>query len=129
VDPLTRADSGGLEHLDRQTCYDLLSRTMIGRLVFTQGALPAIEPVRFTLEGHDVVIATEQGQRLPATSRMGVVAFEADAYDEDTRTGWCVVLIGRSHADGDRVRIRPEIVRGRRIRSLPLPAHQDTAVG
>ncbi|MBB5789000.1 pyridoxamine 5'-phosphate oxidase family protein [Jiangella mangrovi] len=126
---MTRADPAGLEHLDRQTCYDLLSRTLIGRLVFTQGALPAIEPVRFRLEGHDVVIDAELGLVLPAASRMAVVAFEADAYDEDTRTGWRVVLIGRSHADGDRVRIRPEIVRGRRIRSLPLTAHQDTAVG
>ncbi|WP_203417001.1 pyridoxamine 5'-phosphate oxidase family protein [Jiangella ureilytica] len=129
MDPLTRADSDGLEQLDRQTCYDLLSRTSIGRLVFTQGALPAIEPVRFSLDGHDVVVRAEQGLHLPAASRMAVVAFEADAYDEDTRTGWCVVLIGRSRADGDRVRIMPEIVRGRRIRSLPLAAHQDTAVG
>jgi hypothetical protein len=129
VDPLTRADPGGLEQLDRQTCYDLLSRTSIGRLVFTQGALPAVEPARFALDGHDVVIGAERGLHLPAASRMAVVAFEADAYDEDTRTGWCVVLIGRSRADGDRVRIMPEIVRGRRIRSLPLPARQDTAVG
>lgn len=124
-----RADSDGPEHLDRQTCYALLSRALIGRLVFTQGALPAVEPVRFTLEGHDVVVGTEQGLDLPAASRLAVVAFEADEYDEVTRTGWCVVLIGRSHADGNRVRIMPEIVRGRRIRSLPLPARQDSAVG
>jgi nitroimidazol reductase NimA-like FMN-containing flavoprotein (pyridoxamine 5'-phosphate oxidase superfamily) len=129
VDPLTRADADDLDRLDRQTCYTLLAGAPIGRLVFTQGALPAVEPVHFALDGHDVVIVAGPGSSLPAASRLAVVAFEADEYDEVSRTGWCVVLIGRSRVDGGRVRIMPEIVRGRRIRSLSLPAPQDTAVG
>ena len=129
MDPSTRADSAGLEQLDRQTCYALLAQASIGRLVFTLGALPAVEPVHFVLDGHDVLIGADQRLILPAVSRLTVVAFEADEYDPLTRTGWCVVLIGRSRADGDGLRISPEIVRGRWIRSVPLPAVQDTAVG
>lgn len=125
----THADSAGLDQLDRPTCYTLLAQASIGRLVFTLGALPAVEPVHFVLDGHDVLIGADQRLTLPALSRLAVVAFEADEYDPLSRTGWCVVLIGRSHADGDGLRITPEIVRGRRIRSLPLPARQDTAVG
>lgn len=125
---MTRADPTGLEQLDRQTCYALLAQADIGRLVFTQGALPAVEPVHFVLDGHEVLVP-DQGLRLPEASRLAVVAFEADEYDALTRTGWCVVLIGRSHADGAGLRIVPEIVRGRRVWSLAVPARQDTAVG
>ena len=56
MDSSTRADSAGLEQLDRLTCYALLAQASIGRLVFTLGALPAVEPVHFVLDGHVVLI-------------------------------------------------------------------------
>ena len=134
----TPTDSTGLEDLGRPDCFALLRTVPIGRIVFTEGALPAIQPVNFVLDGEDVVIRTGMGSKLAAATRSAVVAFEADRYDEDALTGWSVVLVGRAEAVGDEVRrerlaglglvpwalgerphfivIRPEIVRGRRIR-------------
>ncbi|SEE86477.1 pyridoxamine 5'-phosphate oxidase family protein [Jiangella alba] len=124
--PSTAADP---DPLDRRTCYALLAGAPIGRLVFTEGALPAIEPVRFHLDGDDVVVQVGSTPELPPADRLGVVAFQADEYDETRQTGWCVVTIGRSTADEHGLRIRPEIVRGRRIGPLLTPVPQDTAVG
>ncbi|WP_053207758.1 pyridoxamine 5'-phosphate oxidase family protein [Jiangella muralis] len=131
------ADSAGLERLDRSTCYALLAGVPIGRIVFTEGALPAIQPVNFVLDGDDVIIRTGMGSKLAAATRSAVVAFEADQYDEDALAGWSVVLIGRAEAVSDEterrelatlgltpwapgerphyIRIVPEIVRGRRL--------------
>ncbi|WP_216853134.1 pyridoxamine 5'-phosphate oxidase family protein [Phytoactinopolyspora halotolerans] len=129
-------DSAGLEVLSREQCYELVGSVPIGRIVFTEGALPAIQPVNFILDGEDVVIRTGAGSKLAAAARSAVVAFEADSYDEQTLSGWSVVLIGRAEAVGQDehgriaalrltpwalgprphyIRIRPEIVRGRRI--------------
>ncbi|SDT06663.1 Pyridoxamine 5'-phosphate oxidase [Jiangella sp. DSM 45060] len=126
VPPSTPA---GPDPLDRRTCYALLAGAPIGRLVFTEGALPAIEPVRFHLDGDDVIVGLGPATALPPVDRLGVVAFQADGYDETGRTGWCVVTIGRATADEHGLRIRPEIVRGRRIGPLLAPVPQDTAVG
>ncbi|SEF17588.1 pyridoxamine 5'-phosphate oxidase family protein [Jiangella alba] len=138
MDALARADSPGLENLGRSDCFALLRSVPIGRIVFTEAALPAIQPVNFVLDGDDVIIRTGMGSKLAAATRSAVVAFEADEYDEDALTGWSVVLVGRAEAVVDEaerrelatlgltpwalgerphyIRIRPEIVRGRRIR-------------
>ncbi|WP_026875835.1 pyridoxamine 5'-phosphate oxidase family protein [Jiangella gansuensis] len=137
MNTLTHADSAGLEKLDRRTCYALLATVPIGRIVFTEAALPAIQPVNFVLDGDDVIIRTGTGSKLAQAARSAVVAFEGDQYDEDTMSGWSVVLVGRAEPVGDDaerrrlstlglmpwapgtrphyIRIRPEIVRGRRI--------------
>ncbi|WP_203433154.1 pyridoxamine 5'-phosphate oxidase family protein [Jiangella asiatica] len=141
MNALIHADSAGLEKLDRTTCYALLATVPIGRIVFTEAALPAIQPVNFVLDGDDVIIRTGVGSKLAQAARSAVVAFEGDQYDEAALTGWSVVLVGRAEpvgdeaerhrlstlgltpwAPGDRphfIRIRPEIVRGRRIVSRP----------
>jgi nitroimidazol reductase NimA-like FMN-containing flavoprotein (pyridoxamine 5'-phosphate oxidase superfamily) len=138
---LIHADNAGLEKLDRPTCYALLKTVPIGRIVFTEGALPAIQPVNFALDRDAVIIRTRMGSKLAAATRSAVVAFEADEYDADTLTGWSVVLIGRADAVGDEgerhrlaglgltpwalgerphyIQITPEIVRGRRIKPRP----------
>ncbi|WP_199520894.1 pyridoxamine 5'-phosphate oxidase family protein [Jiangella anatolica] len=138
---LIDVDSAGIEKLGRPACYALLRSVPIGRIVFTEAALPAIQPVNFVLDGDDVIIRTGMGSKLAAATRSAIVAFEADEYDADTLTGWSVVLIGRADAVGDEperrrlatlgltpwalgerphyIRIRPEIVRGRRIPTRP----------
>lgn len=45
-----------LEVLNRRQCLDLLPRVRVGRLVFTEDALPAVQPVNFRLWRDDVVI-------------------------------------------------------------------------
>ncbi|WP_308206934.1 pyridoxamine 5'-phosphate oxidase family protein [Actinoallomurus rhizosphaericola] len=98
----------------RQECPALLGTVPIGRIVFTDRALPAVQPVNFALSGGDVVIRTTAGSKPAAAARGVVVAFEADEFDPVTRTGWSVVVTGPA-----RVVSRPGELR--RLRGLRLP--------
>lgn len=126
-----------LEVLDRERCLDLLDTVRVGRLVFTEDALPAVQPVNFRLHRGDVVIRVAGGAKLTAATGNAVVAFEADELDPDLRAGWSVTVVGHADlitdvselvelsgtflqpwVDGRRdhfVRIRAEKVTGRRL--------------
>jgi len=142
-----------LEVLDREQCLELLQTVRVGRLVFTEGALPAVQPVNFRMCRGSVVIRVAGGAKLAAASRNLVVAFQADELDPDLRTGWSVTVVGHAQritdvdhlgelsgtflqpwVDGRRdhfVRIRTEKVTGRRLRTA-LPEggrEQDDGVG
>jgi uncharacterized protein len=82
--------------LPRDECLRLLATSPIGRVVFTERALPAVRPVNFILNGDEIVIRTGEGSKLLAAVRHTVVAFEADELDYHTRTGWSVTVIGQS---------------------------------
>ncbi|MFI6928265.1 pyridoxamine 5'-phosphate oxidase family protein [Nonomuraea spiralis] len=96
-----RLDSSGLQVLSREECLRLLSSAPIGRIVFTDRALPAVQPVNFCLDGESVVIRTSIGSKLAAATRHAVVAFEADEFDPATRTGWSVTAVGHARAVND----------------------------
>ncbi|MEV0584514.1 pyridoxamine 5'-phosphate oxidase family protein [Nonomuraea sp. NPDC050310] len=106
-------DGSGLQVLSRQECLDLLSTAEIGRIVFTDRALPAVQPVNFLLDGESIVIRTSRGSKLAAATRQAVVAFEADDFDPRERTGWSVTVIGHARAV-----IEPDEVA--RLAGLPL---------
>ncbi|GLU47128.1 pyridoxamine 5'-phosphate oxidase family protein [Nocardiopsis ansamitocini] len=132
-----RIDTAGLEILRRAECLRLLAAAPIGRIVFTDRALPAIQPVNFTLHGADIIVRTAPDTKLAQATRDSVVAFEVDDYDVYERTGWSVTVVGigravtdlaelaelrtlplRAWAPGDRahyIRIETDIVTGRRI--------------
>lgn len=140
-------DSGGLEILTEEECRELLGKVPLGRIVFTDRALPAIQPVNFLLSHGDVIIRTSSGSKLAAAARNAVVAFEVDQFDADARRGWSVVVVGharvvsengalarlrslplRSWAPGERdhyIAITPELISGRRI---PAPASADSSL-
>lgn len=75
-------------------CLELLRSGCVGRVVFTERALPAVLPVSYGVYGEDVVIRTESTSRLAEAARTGVLAFEVDDIDIATRTGWSVVVTG-----------------------------------
>lgn len=86
--------------LSEDECLDLLRSQPVGRLVFTENALPAVRPVNFLLDGTDVIIRTAPdswSHRLAGS----VVAFEADRIDPDTHTGWSVVVLGTAAVVSD----------------------------
>lgn len=85
-----------LRTLDRAECLRLLGTVAVGRIVFTESALPAIQPVNFTLDGTDVIFRTSGGGKLAAAVAGTVVAFEADDIDPVTRSGWSVVVVGHA---------------------------------
>jgi nitroimidazol reductase NimA-like FMN-containing flavoprotein (pyridoxamine 5'-phosphate oxidase superfamily) len=107
-------DSGGLEVLGREECLALLGSAPIGRIVFTDRALPAVQPVSFAVSGGDIVIRTAPGSKLAAAARNAVVAFEADEFDPVAGTGWSVVVTGEA-------RVVSEAGELERLRALPLP--------
>lgn len=119
----------------------LLGSVPLGRIVYTRGALPAVELVNFTLYDGDIIIRTDPSGKLAAATRGAVVAFEADSADLAAHAGWSVTVVGVSQAvtDNDEIRrlerlgldpwapgerpyfmkIPPTIVNGRRIGGRP----------
>ena len=66
----------------------------VGRFVFTVGALPAVVPVTFALDGEVAVCCTSAGSRLARAAAGGVLALQADDIDVASRSGWSVVATG-----------------------------------
>src|ERR1700712_4514121 len=83
-----------LEVLEPAECRRLLGTVPIGRLAFTEGALPTIQPVRFAVLGDDVLIPARAGSKVLAASSGAIVAFEVDDFDAQGRSGWNVTVIG-----------------------------------
>jgi nitroimidazol reductase NimA-like FMN-containing flavoprotein (pyridoxamine 5'-phosphate oxidase superfamily) len=81
---------------DRARCLSLLTSVPIGRVVYTDQALPAVTPVSFVLDGEAVAILTVSGSALAVAVRGAVVAFQADRIDPATLTGWSVTVVGRA---------------------------------
>src|SRR5579875_935784 len=126
----------GLEILSEKACRDLLGSETVGRVAVSVSALPAIFPVNFRVAGGDVYFLTGDGLKSNAAIAGNVVGFEVDHLDPERRTGWSVLVVGRAAivpeneradlgdldlvpwAGGSRstlVRIRPELISGRRI--------------
>lgn len=75
-------------------CLRLLSGTQVGRVVFTVAALPAVLPVTFAVDDDAIVMCTGADTRLAAAADGGVLAFEVDEMDPNSRRGWSVVVTG-----------------------------------
>ncbi|MCW2901534.1 MAG: pyridoxamine 5-phosphate oxidase-related FMN-binding protein [Streptosporangiaceae bacterium] len=129
-------DAACPQSLTPEQCRSLLGSALVGRIVFTESALPAIQPVAYAVADGDVVIRTAPGSKLAAAVCGTIVAFEIDDFDGATGTGWSVVVTGRARLISDRrelarlgrlpphgpgrtehdhvIRIRPAVVSGRR---------------
>jgi uncharacterized protein len=131
-------DRNGLVTLSRGACLRRLGRTGTGRVAVSVGALPAIFPINYAMWGDDVVFRTTPGTKLAAAVRNAVVAFEVDASNAMSHTGWSVLVVGacreitdpaelavtdrlpltrwtRGGGPESTVCIRPELVSGREI--------------
>lgn len=83
--------------MDRQECLRLMAEVPVGRVVYTRQALPAVLPVNFALAADaSVLLRTSAGSGLVRAVDGVVVAFEADAFDAQSRSGWSVVVTGRA---------------------------------
>ena len=69
-----------LVDVQREECLALLAEGVVGRMVYTEGAMPAAHPVTYCLDGDEVVFRTGDGSKLAAAARHHVVGFEIDAY-------------------------------------------------
>ena len=89
------------ETLDEAQCRRLLTTVTIGRLGFTEDALPAILPVTFTLQNGYVLIAVRHDSSVVNAVRRSVVALQVDDYDPAAGTGWSVTVVGPSRIISD----------------------------
>src|SRR3954453_3009133 len=83
------------EELDEAGCRRLLETVPIGRLGFTEGALPTILPVHFIVRGDEVIIGSLGGPKGRRADRNDVVAVDVDACNPVTHEGWAGGLVGR----------------------------------
>jgi len=91
-------DHAGLEILPFDMCLQLLATVPVGRVSFFADGEIVVLPVNHLMDGQDPVFRTARGSKLSAAEGRNLVAFEADGYDEETRSGWSVLVNGRACA-------------------------------
>ena len=127
LDEWRQAQAGGSEPSCASTesevlgpaeCRRLLETVSIGRIVFTVGALPAVHPVYFIVDGDEILFRTNSATKLAAATRNGIVAFEVDAFDDATgrrgawwSSGWRCRCTTRLGSYG----LLPTCTRGRQV--------------
>jgi hypothetical protein len=85
-----------LFELSKQECLALLAAVPVGRVIYTDRALPAAQPVNYLLDGEEIIFRTANGSKLAAATRHAVVGFQVDEIDPRTRTGWSVLGVGEA---------------------------------
>jgi nitroimidazol reductase NimA-like FMN-containing flavoprotein (pyridoxamine 5'-phosphate oxidase superfamily) len=91
--------------IDRAECLRLLATADLGRVIYTEGAMPAAHPVSYVLDGEEIVFRSAGGATLIAATRGAVVAFQVDRIDGEDHTGWSVLGIGQAYEVTDRSRL------------------------
>jgi uncharacterized protein len=89
-------DHAGLEILPSDECLRLLASVPVGRVGFVADGEVVILPVNHVVDGQDVIFRTATGSKAAAAEGQDRAAFEADHYNEQTRTGWSVLVNGRA---------------------------------
>ncbi|GAA4872351.1 pyridoxamine 5'-phosphate oxidase family protein [Kitasatospora terrestris] len=128
-----------VETLSDAECRRLLGTVPVGRVVYTEHALPAVLPVSFrAVPDGRLVLALRPGSSTARALDGTVAALQADELDPAGRSGWSVLVHGRAelvrdpaeHAallrEGPRpwigedrptfVVLTPELISGRRLR-------------
>lgn len=125
-------DLWGMVSLDRVACLRLLGQGVIGRVIYTAGAMPAARPVNYALVAEEIIFRTGGGHLAAATNN-AVVGFEVDDVDLATHTGWSVLAIGKAYrvSDRDRLaeitsRVPPPWVPGRTTYTVAIPTRRLT---
>lgn len=98
-------DTAGLEVLSEAECFTLAATARMGRIVFTDRAMPAVWPVTFTTDGESMILCAPAGSKLAARINETVIAFEVDEFAYETRTGWSVTFLGIAETVTDRALI------------------------
>lgn len=111
-------------------CWDRLRSCSVGRIAWSGDDGVSVVPVNFALDGETVLIRTTPYSLMARDCSGQEVGFEIDAIDEETHTGWNVLVRGRCErldragdspvpwANGSRVlglRVVARTVSGRRL--------------
>jgi hypothetical protein len=124
-----RSESPISRTLTPEECWALLGASGVGRIAVTVVGVPRIIPVNYSVAGDVIYFRTAPGTILNNVT-LQKVAFEADAVDLASRSGWSVCVVGSGFASGGggpavdswapgsrelRYRIVPDEVSGRRL--------------
>src|SRR5438132_5933499 len=89
-------------------CRELLGQARAGRVAVVVNGVPEVVPVNYAVLDGDVVFRSGTGTKLHAALATSPVSFEVDRFDEERRTGWSVLVSGRSEVvedAGERARV------------------------
>ena len=87
-------DHNGLEVIDTDECWTLLSAAPIGRVAFVDAGEPQILPVTFLVVDRHLAFRSVPGAKLSAAQSRRPVGFEVDAWNADRAEGWSVLVEG-----------------------------------
>jgi hypothetical protein len=82
--------------LDRAECLRLLESVDIGRVIYTERAMPAAAPVRYILNGAEIFFRTDNMVMAEAAGKGAVFAIQVDQIDPQTHWGWHALGLGRA---------------------------------
>lgn len=86
------------EALGREQCLDLLESNHLGRVAWQAADLPQILPITYATHQGSVYFRTTPDGILSELAQPTRVALEVDELDQQTRSGWSIVLHGRTSA-------------------------------
>lgn len=92
------AQYGHLTTLDTAECRLLLGTRRFGRVGWNSAAGVQILPVSYGIVDDLIVIRTQAGSPLAELVRPLEVSFQVDDLDDETSTGWSVLVHGTSGA-------------------------------
>jgi uncharacterized protein len=104
--PRYPTDHAGLEILPFDLCLQLLATVPVGRVSFFADGEIVVLPVNHVVDGQDPVFRAARGSKLSAADSQNLVAFQADEYDEQTHSGWSVLINGRAEAVDEEAEIQ-----------------------
>jgi nitroimidazol reductase NimA-like FMN-containing flavoprotein (pyridoxamine 5'-phosphate oxidase superfamily) len=87
-------DSGAIEVLDVQQCWQLLASVEVGRLAVAVAGDGDIFPLNFTVDDGALLFRSAEGTKLVEVVLAGRVAFEVDGYEPSRGQAWSVVVKG-----------------------------------
>jgi nitroimidazol reductase NimA-like FMN-containing flavoprotein (pyridoxamine 5'-phosphate oxidase superfamily) len=79
-----------------EDCERMLEVRSIGRIALLAADEPLILPVLFQYAHGAIFFRTAPGEKLDAVWQNALAAFEIDSWDTPTRTGWSVLVRGRT---------------------------------
>lgn len=100
------------QELDVPECMRLLGTATVGRLGYTQAALPAVQPVSYAVADGAVVMPAVTGSAALAAVRGAIVVLTVDSFGADPADGWAVTVVGPARAIDGCVLLLPGLVSG-----------------
>jgi hypothetical protein len=81
------------DHFDDEQCFTLLGRAQLGRIALSLRAVPVVFPVRYALNGGELLFTLSVEQLAKALDR-SIATLQADGFEEDGGPRWTVLAAG-----------------------------------